>query len=374
MSSKKDGSGGPPSLATAPAQETGLTVAPPDSVIALRVLGSDAPDIPLPLTRRTFVLGSDNADPDVTVKVSSRMKDPKAREEVSRVHLLMQRKGKELLIRDQASTNGTYIKDAPVAEGTVKPGDRIRLGKGAGAVTLLAMDEETALLRPRLQWVLGFTAHVVVDEALTTIIRGDPLLPLLLVGEAACEQRWLAEQIHATSSRRFKGFSAIVPPLTDYTTPLAVATQGTVFIDLATFDKVPAPFVRELFGATYSVRPIIAAPDFDRASAQLGKDRALALDIIKIPPIRDRREDVPRILNSLFRRPPLEKKRDVAELGDAAVAALMEFDWPDNFDDLRRNAPRILALIESGGNKRGAARLLDQSHQNLNKALARIGL
>ena len=55
-------------------------------------------------------------------------------------------------------------------------------------------------------------------------------------------------------------------------------------------------------------------------------------------------------------------------------AALKAFDWPANLDDLRRNAPRILALIECGGNKRAAARLLGKKHQSLSDALARIGL
>jgi hypothetical protein len=362
---------GPPSVPTAPAQETGFELPPPDAVMALRIVGSGQPEIALAANKRTFLLGSDVDNPDVDVRVSSRMKEASAPEQVSRIHLLIQRKGSRLWIKDQESTNGTFINDRREHEGAaITAGETFRVGD----VTLLAMDEQMAALRPKLQWALGFRAHAYVDKTLRMIFEDDPLL---LIGEPACEQRWLGEQIHATSPRRQKGFAAIPAPLAHMAEQIAhltLASHGTAFVDLAAFDRVPAPFVKELFGETYRVRPIIASPTLERATSHLGTEHAHSLRIIKLPPIRERRDDVPRILNSLFRRPPLEKRREVAELGERAVEILTAFDWPDNFDDLRRNAPKLLALIESGGSKRGAARLLGQSHQSVGQALGRIGL
>lgn len=355
---------GPISIPTAPAQETGLSLPPADAVIALRVVGSNAPEIPLSPLKRTFLLGSDADDPDVTVRVSSKMKgDPKVREEVSRVHLLIKRTGNRIWIKDQNSTNGTFIKDRREDDGHIVAGESFRVGN----VTLLAMDEQMVLLRPLLQWALGFKAHAYVDEQLQVIAAGGPLL---LLGEPHCEQRWLAEQIHATSARRYSGFVPVSRPFVD--TMLAGATSGTAFVNLAGVDLLPAPFVKELFGDTYRVRPIVAAPNEKTADEHLGHENARRLAKISIPPIRERREDVPRILNSLFRREPLNSKRSVTEL-EGAAEVVMAFDWPDNFEDLRRNAPRILALIEEGGNKRAAARRLGVKHQSLNSTLARIG-
>lgn len=353
------------SIPTAPAQETGLSLPPADAVVALRIVGADLPEIPLSLLKRTFLLGSDPDDPDVTVRVSSRMNDPAAREHVSRVHLMIQRKGNRLWIKDQDSTNGTFIKDRQEADGDIAAGESFRVGN----VALLAMDEQMVLLRPQLAWVLGFKAHAQVDEMLQLVASGEPLL---LIGEPGCEQRWLAEQIHCTSARRHAGFVAVSPPLTEQA--LAGATGGTAFLDLAGADRVPAPFVKELFGDTYRVRPILAAPDLETAAEHLGHQNAHKLRPIAIPAVRTRRDDVPRILNSLFRREPLSSKRDVADLGEPAVESLKAFHWPGNFDDLRRNAPRILALVECGGNKRAAARMLGIKHQSLSDALARIGL
>ena len=106
----------------------------------------------------------------------------------------------------------------------------------------------------------------------------------------------------------------------------------------------------------------------------LGEHNLPKLCVITIPAIKDRSGDVPGILDSLFRRPPLESEREVATLGESRLERLKAFDWPDNFDDLRRNAPKILAYIEADFNMRAAARNLSKSHQALSEALRRIGL
>jgi transcriptional regulator with AAA-type ATPase domain len=240
-------------------------------------------------------------------------------------------------------------------------------------VTLLAMDDQMRLLRPTLRWVLGFDAHAYVDAMLAVVSSGEPLL---LVGPPACEQRYLAEQIHATSARRALGFVAITPPLSerDQAGGLAAASHGTVYMNLEEFTRVPAWFVGHLFGETYQVRPIISAPGVEVARKHLGDLNISRLRVITIPPFKDRRQDVAGILNSMFRQPPLKSEREIAELGEARIERLKAFDWPDNFDDLRRNAPKILAYIESGFNETAAARALGKSRQSLSESLRRIGL
>lgn len=55
------------------------------------------------------------------------------------------------------------------------------------------------------------------------------------------------------------------------------------------------------------------------------------------------------------------------------MAGLRAHSWPGNFDDLRRNVNRLLALIEHPS-LRGAARALGISAPTLQEALRRIGL
>lgn len=365
----KPGAG--PSVPTAPAQSRGLVLPPADAITALRIVGTKLPEIPLPPEKKIFNLGSDD-HPDIDVRVSSRLAkgDERAEEHVSRVHLQIQRKGNRLWIIDQDSTNGTFIKDRREREAFIAAGDTFRVGDD---VALLAMDDQMRLLRPTLRWALGFDAHAYVDAMLAVVNSGDPLL---LIGSPACEQRYLAEQIHATSARRSLGFVAISAPLPEREEAggLASASHGTAYLDLSSFSRVPAWFVDNLFGDTYQVRPIIAAPSIEIARKHFGDLNISRLRVVAVPAIKDRRRDVPGILNSLFRQTPLNSEREVGELGAARLERLMAFEWPDNFDDLRRNAPKILAYIESGFNETAAARALGRSRQSLGESLRRIGL
>lgn len=356
---------------TAPAEQPGPALPPADAVTALRIVGSKLPEIPLPPEKRIFNLGSDD-HPDIDVRVSSKMAkgDEHADEHVSRVHLQIQRKGSRLWIIDQGSTNGTFIKGRREREAAVAAGETFRVGDD---VTLLAMDDQMRLLRPTLRWVLGFDAHAYVDEMLAVINSGDPLL---VVGPPACEQRFLAEQIHATSARRALAFVAVSSPLPDrdHLGELATASQGTLYLDIAEFSRLPAWFVGHLFGGTYAVRPIIAAPSAEVARKHLDDLNMPRLRVVVLPPIKDRKHDVPGILNSLFRQPPLKREREITALGEARLERLKAFDWPDNFADLRRNAPKILAYIEAGFNESAAAVSLGIKRQSLAESLRRIGL
>ena len=359
-----------PSMPTTPAEPTGLALPPANAVEALQIVGTGLPELVLLPGKRILNLGSED-HPDIHLRVSSRIAQGniQAPERVSRFHLQIQRKGSHLWIIDKNSMNGTFIKDRRERDGAIAAGESFRIGD----VTLLAMDDQMRLLRPTLRWVLGFDAHAYVDEMLEVITTGDPLL---LVGPAACEQRYLAEQIHCTSARRTFGFAPILPPVPerDQGGGLAAAARGTAYLDLAEHHRLPAWFVAHLFGDTYRVRPIIASPTVEAARRCLGEHNLPKLCVITIPPIKDRSGDIPGILNSLFRRPPLESEREIATLGESRLEQLKAFDWPDNFDDLRRNAPKILAYIESDFSTRAAARKLSKSHQSVSESLRRIGL
>jgi sigma-B regulation protein RsbU (phosphoserine phosphatase) len=53
--------------------------------------------------------------------------------EVSREHAEIVVEGNRLLLRDRASRYGTFVNDEPVTSCDIRPGDRIRLGRGGGA-------------------------------------------------------------------------------------------------------------------------------------------------------------------------------------------------------------------------------------------------
>lgn len=382
MSKPREGTG-PGTLPTDPVQETGLSLPPRDPVIVLRVVGTDLELVMSP-EMRTFTLGS-RREPEVDqhhLHLSSRhIHGVSAREHVSGLHLLIERKGNRLWIRDQDSTNGTFVRDRRERAAEIAAGDVFRVGD----VSLLAMDDAMRLLRPHVAWALGLSANAAVDRALEVISAGDPLL---LLGEPGCGQLALATQVHRTSARRGAGFATVRAPIegrAEQVAHLTLASRGTAFVDLTATGAPPAFFVGHLFGDTYHVRPIVAAPDFDIAAEHLGGENAARLRMLRVPPLRERRDDVPALLNVLFRRIEDARRRTVGEgetvhslrveqLGERAVTALRAFDWPDNFDDLERNAPRLHAFIEHGGNMSAAARALDVKAPSLRGALARIGV
>lgn len=70
------------------------------------------------------------------------------------------------------------------------------------------------------------------------------------------------------------------------------------------------------------------------------------LDYLRVilPPLRDRREDIPLLLEELFReRSPLGAPR---RLSEAAASACRRYDWPENESELERTATRLVVMTE----------------------------
>jgi hypothetical protein len=346
-----------PPLGTPILAEPGLALPPSAPVIALRVVGKNL-ELRLSPERNSFTLGSAKA-PEVDLTIDSA--------HVSRLHALVHRKGNRLTIIDHVSTNGIYWRNHREPSFEVVAGASFRVAD----VALLALDEQLALLRPRLLWALGLGAHEAADAALEEIALDAPILVL---GKPGSDQEALARDIHATSPRRSAGFVGAPSHFDsrgDQVAALVQASRGTLFADLGRDGTLPSFFVSHLFGVTYHTRPIIAAPTYERAAAVLGADHARRMRVINVPPIADRRADVPRLLDAMLVQ--AGSSRTVAELGDERVAALLAFDWPRNFDDLRRTAPRLLALIEHR-KLTPAAQSLGVTKASLHEALDRIGI
>jgi hypothetical protein len=360
-------------------EQSGLALPPSDPVTVLRLVGHNV-ELPLSPKKRTFTLGA-ALEPEVEVTIPTEFAG-----RVSRLHALMQRRGNRLWIVDQQSTNGIYLDDRREPSFEVGAGDSFRVAD----VKLLALDEHLRVLRPHVQWTIGLSAHAAIDAALELIADGRPLL---LLGKPGCDQLALAKEIHRTSARRHREFveaPAEFETRAEQTGLLARASRGTVFVDLsAVTAPLPAFFVGHLFGGeatpgaavpvpgdavaatAYHVRPIVSAPSLEVAEEHLGKENARRLAVINVPPLAERRSDVPRLIDTLLIKAKSEHR--VAELGPENVAGLMEYAWPQNLDDVRRQLPRLRAFLEQG-TLRGTARVLNVSPQTVREALERIGV
>jgi DNA-binding NtrC family response regulator len=70
----------------------------------------------------------------------------------------------------------------------------------------------------------------------------------------------------------------------------------------------------------------------------------LSVVTISVPPLRERREDVPLLANHFLRRFAGANGRAVTEICPAALALMVGYDWPGNVRELENVVERAVAL------------------------------
>ena len=212
---------------------------------------------------------------------------------------------------------------------------------------------------------------------------------VLLTGESGVGKEVVAKMIHQQSRRRGVKLIALncaaVPDslleselfghvrgsftgaYRDKPGLLELANNGTIFLDEIgeTSLRMQALLLRFLengeiwrIGAdrmqtTTDVR-VIAATNRDLADRiaqrEFRADLFYRLNVlhIKIPPLRERREDVPLFLDHFFRAYSQRHTSAVPELTAAARAALIAYDWPGNVRELKNLVERLVVRTRSG--------------------------
>ncbi|MGE0212189.1 MAG: sigma-54-dependent transcriptional regulator [Parvibaculaceae bacterium] len=66
---------------------------------------------------------------------------------------------------------------------------------------------------------------------------------------------------------------------------------------------------------------------------------------VRVPPLSERREDVPELITQFARQYSLQSGQPLRKIGDDAIAALQMHDWPGNVRQLRNNVERLLILV-----------------------------
>jgi transcriptional regulator with GAF, ATPase, and Fis domain len=76
---------------------------------------------------------------------------------------------------------------------------------------------------------------------------------------------------------------------------------------------------------------------------------------IKVPPLRQRRDDIPLMMNWFLQRFTKKHRKSITGFRERAVDALVNYDWPGNVRELENMIERAVILAEDGG-------ALDLSH------------
>ncbi len=66
--------------------------------------------------------------------------------------------------------------------------------------------------------------------------------------------------------------------------------------------------------------------------------------ILRLPPLRERKEDIPLLLEYFFRKHSNELKKTIPNLGSEAQELLNSYDWPGNIRELENVAKKIVVL------------------------------
>jgi transcriptional regulator with PAS, ATPase and Fis domain len=144
-----------------------------------------------------------------------------------------------------------------------------------------------------------------------------------------------------------------------------VAGSGTIFLDEIgeVAPTIQAKLLRALqereirrVGAERSIKVnarVVAATNRDlRAAVDAGTFREdlyfrLGAFIITVPPLRDRREDIPPLVHHFLVRAASRMKKDVGAVSADAMSALMAYRWPGNVRELEHAVERAVILANT---------------------------
>jgi two-component system response regulator AtoC len=201
-----------------------------------------------------------------------------------------------------------------------------------------------------------------VYKLIGTLAGAD--VPALVTGERGTGKELVAATIHANSNRHEQPFVTLdcdsLPP-DALEAEIFAAGAGTLY--LAGVQAVPralqARLVRALgsqsppragaAGGTLAAR-IIASTETDLPKAvengQFSHELfdLLAVITVPLPPLRERREDIPLLVRHLVQRFNVELNRGVKGVDDQVLASFQEHAWPGNVQQLATVVKRAVIL------------------------------
>jgi two-component system, NtrC family, response regulator HydG len=208
---------------------------------------------------------------------------------------------------------------------------------------------------------------------------------VLILGESGTGKELIAHSIHKVSSRRYKPFIVVncgtLPANLiesdlfghekgSYTGAVAkregkfeLADGGTIFLD--EIGELPlelqVKFLRVL--QEREIEPVggkpkkinvrvLAATNKDLeeevAAGRFRIDLYYRLNVfpLLLPPLRERKEDIPLLANHFLKKYSIEEGRQVPVLSKEAVDMLLQYNWPGNIRELENTIQRNLVLTK----------------------------
>jgi DNA-binding NtrC family response regulator len=312
----------------------------------------------------------------------------------SRHHFEVQYTERGYLLIDLNSTNGTWLDGRRVERAYLSQGSQIRAGNTV--IAFSPLNEEVTVEPDREGELCGMVGHSVKMRQIFGLIRKiAPMdVSVIIQGETGTGKELVARAIHELSARKrgpmvVLDCGAIPPNLIEselfghekgsFTGAISArpgaferAAGGTIFLDelgeLRT-DLQPKLLrvlesreVRRVGGnevIEVDVR-VIAATNRDLVkevqSGAFREDLYFRLSVINIqlPPLRQRREDIPYIARVALDDPEIVSRHGRKVVSPATMAALQAYAWPGNIRELMNVVSHLLTFSDG--------ELIDPSH------------
>jgi DNA-binding NtrC family response regulator len=260
------------------------------------------------------------------------------------------------------------------------------------ALSTQALEKEVRYLRKEVDKSFVFENIIGKSKAMKEIFGivrqiADTKSTVLVMGESGTGKELISRAIHYNSNRKNYPFvtincAAIPETLIEselfghekgaFTNAIEkklgrceVAQQGTLFLDeigelsLATQAKILRFLEEKEFnrvGGSKTIKVdvrLITATNKDLN--QLIKKGAFREDLyyrinvvpIIVPPLRERREDIPSLLDHFIKKYNEEGNKRVQGVSKEALALMMNYEWPGNVRELENSIERVIALTSN---------------------------
>jgi len=288
-------------------------------------------------------------------------------------------------LRDLNSRNGTFVNDLRIREVYLLPGVKFRAGQ-----TTVMFQPTTDIVeielskQDRFDKVIG--GSPVMREIFANLEKISPSdLTCLVTGETGTGKELIARGIHNASLRKKKPFVVLdcgsIPRELIESTLFGHekgAFTGAVGQQVGCFEQADGGtiFLDEIGELDISLQPKLLRVLEQREIKRVGGDRTVKVDVrvlaatnrdlraevnngnfredlffrlsvvnCELPPLRDRREDIPTIAN-LFLKDVIARRGANLSFGQDAMAALLNNNWPGNVRELRNVVERAGALSD----------------------------
>jgi two-component system nitrogen regulation response regulator NtrX len=265
---------------------------------------------------------------------------------------------KLLLAVQNALTIGQLVEENRTLKARIAK-EHEMIGNG-GAIRLLK--EQISIAAPTSGWVLITGENGTGKELVARAVHAHSQRankPFVEVNCAAIPEELIESELFGHEKGSFTGATALRKGKFD------LAHEGTLFLDeigdmsLKTQAKVLRILQEKKFERVGGSRTIevdvrvIAATNKDLEAeivkGNFREDLYYRLNVLpfEVPPLRERKEDIPRLVEHFLQFFCGKESREIKTLTPEAMAALVSYSWPGNVRELKNIVERLVIMVQN---------------------------